>query len=99
MKLFDKSKQNCIVYAIVAKAAKEGTAPTYQAFSGNNSLEDCEKTITDRGSRNAYPYPLGKYDEFGRYMTYCPPVEGIALGKFVLHPLAEQERKREEAFS
>jgi hypothetical protein len=42
---------------------------------------------------------MGRYDEFGRYMTYKPPVEGSTPGRFVLHPFAEEERKREEAFA
>jgi hypothetical protein len=42
---------------------------------------------------------VGRYDEFGRYMTHKPAIEGVSPGRFVLHPFADEERKREEAFS
>lgn len=90
MKLYDPSKSGSYVYAIAAKAAKEGTPPTFQAVNGL-SFEDCEHSIHQRNSRTVYPYPIGKYDELGRFETYCPPVDGIRLGKFVLHPLAQNE--------
>ena len=37
--------------------------------------------------------------EFGRYCTYCPPIDGVTPGKFVLHPWAEADRKREDLYS
>ena len=98
MNLYDPNARNCFVYAVVAKNAKEGTKPDYKPISGA-SFDECLKLIDQKASRSAYPHPLGKYDEHGRYMTYKPPVEGISPGKFVLHPHSEQERKRVEAFS
>lgn len=39
-------------------------------------------------------YPVGRYDEIGRWCTYCPPIAGIhgGLERYVLHPLAEDFR-------
>ena len=97
MKLYDSAAANAFVYAVVSKNAKEGTPPTYQPISGT-SFEECERKITDKAQRNAYPYCLGRYDEQGRYLTYCPPVEGIRPGKFVMHPLAQAEYKSSRSY-
>ena len=93
MKLFDPKSANAFVYAVVPKNAKEGTAPTYQPIAGL-SLEDCERMIEQKGFRTAYPYVMGKYDEKGRYLTYKPPIDGVTPGRFVMHPLADEEFKR-----
>ena len=33
-------------------------------------------------------YPIGRYDELGRYHTYCPPIACVAggLGRYIMHP-------------
>ena len=36
---------------------------------------------------------MGRFDHLGRYCTYCPSVEGIMPGRFVLHPAADAEYK------
>jgi hypothetical protein len=98
MKLFNPESKNHIVYAVLPKAAKEGTAPAFRTVDASD-FEEAERKLDKFQLRNAYPYPLGRYDEFGRYMTYKPPVEGGTPGRFVIHPFAEEERKREEAFA
>jgi len=98
MKLYSPENKNTFVFAVVGKNAKEGTQPTYQAIAGSD-IEACLQIIDKKASKNAYQHPMGRYDEFGRYCTYCPPLEGVRPGKFVLHPMAEADRKREEAFS
>ena len=92
MKLFSAPDANHFVFAVVPKNAKEGTAPTYVAIQGVD-LETAEKQIDQRNHRPAYPFVMGRYDEKGRYMTYKPPIEGITPGRFVLHPMADEEFK------
>ena len=98
MKLFSPETKNQFVFAVLPKAAKEGTAPAYRTVDAYD-FEEANRKLEKFQLRNAYPYPVGRYDEFGRYMTYKPPVEGVTPGRFVLHPFADQERKREEAFA
>ena len=92
MKLFDTQAVNRFVFAVVSKNAKESTPPTYVAIQALD-FESALNQIEAKQQRSAYPYPLGKYDELGRYCTYCPPVDSIALGRFVLHPAADTEYK------
>ena len=92
MKPFDPELAGCFAYAVVAKNAREGTAPDYKPYKAT-STESAERTIDQSGLRPAYPYVLGRYDEKGRYMTYKPPVEGVTPGRFVLHPMADEEFK------
>jgi hypothetical protein len=94
MKLYDPKNANGWVFAYAGKNAKEGAAPTYGCVQAE-SIEDAERYLEQKALHSVYPYPMGKYDEFGRYCTYKPPVDGIAPGRFVLHPLAEEEHKRE----
>ena len=98
MKLYSPENKNTFVFAVVPKNAKEGAQPTYQPVSGMD-VESCLQTIDKKGSKNAYQHAMGRYDEFGRYCTYCSAVEGVTPGKFVLHPMAEADRKREEFYS
>lgn len=94
MKMFDPKNAKGWVFASVAKSAREGTAPTYGCIQAE-SLEDAERQLDMKALRNAYPYALGRYDEQGRYCVYKPLVEGVTPGRFVLHPLAEQEHKEQ----
>ena len=98
MKLFSPETKNQFVFAVLPKAAKEGTAPAYRTVDAYD-FDEANRKLEKFQLRNAYPYPIGRYDEFGRYMTYKPPVDGVTPGRFVLHPHSEEERKREEAFS
>ena len=92
MKLYDPKNANGWVYAYVSKTAKDGTPPTYGCVQAD-STDDAERYLEMKAFRNSYPYPLGRFDEQGRYCTYKPPVEGVTPGRFVLHPLAEEEHK------
>lgn len=98
MKLFSPDCKNQFVFAVLPKAAKEGTAPAFRTIDAYD-FDEASRKLDKFQLRNAYPYPMGRYDEFGRYMTYKPPIDGITPGRFVLHPHAEEERRREEAFA
>ncbi len=98
MKLFSPETKNQFVFAVLPKAAKEGTAPAFRTVDAYD-FDEAQRKLDKFQLRNAYPYPVGRYDEFGMYMTYKPPVEGVTPGRFVLHPHADEERRREEAFA
>lgn len=97
MKLFNPQSANAFVFAAVAPNAREGTDPTYVAIHAGGIEEAENSMLADKKAplRNAYPYVMGRYDERGCYMTYCPPIEGVKPGRFVLHPLAEDEMRKE----
>ena len=98
MKLFSPELKNQLVYAVLPKASKEGAAPSFRPVDAMD-FDEAERKLDKYQLRNVYPYPMGRYDEFGRYMVYKPPVDGLTPGRFVLHPYADEERKREEAFA
>jgi len=98
MKLFSPESRNQFVFAVLPKAAKEGTAPAFRTVDADD-FDEAQRKLDKFQLRNAYPYCVGRYDEFGRYMTHKPAIEGVRPGRFVLHPFADEERKREEAFS
>jgi hypothetical protein len=98
MKLFSPDCKNQFVFAVLPKAAKEGTAPAFRTIDAYD-FDEASRKLDKFQLRNAYPYPMGRYDEFGRYMTYKPPIDGVTPGRFALHPHAEEERRREEAFA
>ena len=98
MKLYSPENKNTFLFAVVGKKDKEGAQPTYKPVSGSD-VESCLQIIDQRGSKNAYQHVMGRYDEFGRYCTYCPPIDGVTPGKFVLHPMSEAERKKAEVYS
>ena len=93
MKLFNPDSANKFVIAAASANAREGTDPTYVAVMAG-SIEQAEQSLhADKKApmRPVYPYVLGRYDEKGRYMTYKPPIDGVTPGRFVLHPLAQEE--------
>jgi len=92
MKLFEPQAANQFVVACVSISAREGTAPDYKTIAALD-IESAMRQLDAAKLRSAYPYVMGRYDEKGRYMTYKPPIEGVSLGRFVLHPLADQEMK------
>lgn len=98
MKLFNPDLKNQFVLAVLPKASKEGTAPAFRPVDALD-FDEAERKLDKFQLRNVYPYPMGRYDEFGRYMVYKPPIDGVTPGRFVLHPYADEERKREEAFA
>jgi hypothetical protein len=99
MKLYNPEKADTYVFAVVPVGAKEGTDPTYVAVKADG-IEEAENSLlaSRPPMKNAYPHAMGRYDEIGRYMTYQPPVEGIRPGKFILHPIAQQEYQEARAF-
>ena len=93
MKMFNPQEAGRFVFAVVDKGAREGTPPTYSTVSGPD-IDSCHRSIEASKSRSAYPHPVGRYDENGRYCTYKPPLENVERlqhGRFCLHPLAQQE--------
>ena len=90
MKLFAPKLATQICYAVVGLKDKEGTAPRYISIKAAD-FEVAEAALFRDGQKSAYPYPLGRYDEQGRYCTYKPPIDGVAPGRYVLHPMAYQE--------
>jgi len=93
MKLFHPDSANKFVIAAVPNNAREGTDPTYVAVKAGGIEQAEQSLLADQRApmRSAYPYVLGRYDEKGRYMTYKPPIDGVTPGRFVVHPLAQQE--------
>jgi hypothetical protein len=94
MKLFEPKAANTFVFATVSATAREGTAPDYKAISAT-SLEGALNQLDAAKMRNAYPYVMGRYDDRGCYMVYKPPIEGVSPGRFVVHPMAEEEMRKE----
>ena len=91
MKLFEPEAADSFVYAVVPTNAKEGAQPDFKCIRAG----DMESALNqmDGRVRPAAPYCMGRFDHVGRYCTYCPPVEGIMPGRFVLHPMADAEYK------
>ena len=91
MKLFEPDAAESFVFAVVPMAAKEGVQPDYKCIRAG----DMESALNqmDGRVRPAAPYCMGRFDHLGRYCTYCPPVEGIMPGRFILHPAADGEYK------
>lgn len=92
MKLYAPEAREQWVFAVVSMGAKEGTPPDYKAVSGPD-IEACLRSLDSAKLRNAYQYPVGRYDELGRYCTYKPPIDGAGPGKLILHPLADAEHR------
>ena len=93
MKLYEPEAINAFVIACLPNQAREGTAPDYKAFVAND-VEGALCQLDAQKLRPVYPYVLGRYDEKGRYMTYKPPIDGVTPGRFVLHPLAQEEMNK-----
>jgi hypothetical protein len=97
MKLFQNDQYDKLVYAVIGKNDREGTAPRYIAIQSDNQ-ESAEMAIEKMGLKSCYPYPMGRYDQVGRYETYKPAVDGVGPGRYVLHPLAQEEYLRDRPF-
>ena len=89
MKLFNPTDASKFVFAVCPKGYREGTAPNYAAVSGA-SVEDALKSLDMQKLVSVYPHAVGRYDEQGRYQSYCPPIEHVKAGRFVEHPMAAQ---------
>ena len=101
MKLYSPEQRNHFVFAVVPLNARDGEKPKYVAIFAGDVDSAEQQLMSDRKApmRNAYDHVMGRYDEFGRYCTYCPPIEGVKPGRFVLHHMAEDERKKAEAYA
>lgn len=97
MKLFNPVHADHFVFAVCKIGYKQGETPNYTPVKAVD-VETAERQLFSGKLTNVYNYPVGRYDELGRYMTYQPPVEGIRPGKFILHPLAEKEYKESRAY-
>ena len=98
MKMFEPEARNSFVIATVAMNAREGTPPDYKAIQAPD-IEKALQQLDAARMRNAYPHVMGRYDEHGRYCTYCPAIEAVKPGRFVLHPLAAEEHKRSRDYA
>ena len=98
MKLFRPDKKNQFVFAVVGKGDRDGAGAKYMSQVAA-SIDEALDLIIKQGFKPAAPHCMGRYDEFGRYCTYCPPIDGVTPGKFVLHPMADADRKREEFYA
>ena len=90
MKLYYPEAADKFVFAVTGKSDREGSAPKYMAGHGPD-IESALNDLVKQGWKPAAPHCMGRYDDFGRYCTYKPPVDGIAPGKFVMHPAAQDE--------
>ena len=91
MKLFEPEAAEHFVFAVVPMSAKEGAMPDYKCIRAG----DMESALNqmDGRVRPAAPHCTGRYDHLGRFCTYCPAIEGVLPGRFVLHPQADAEYK------
>ena len=97
MKLFNPSHADHFVFATCPKGYKEGTAPKYAPVKAVD-VETAERQLFSERLINVYSYQVGRYDQQGRFMTFQPPVEGIRPGKYIVHPLAQQEYETYRSF-
>ena len=94
MKLYDPSYANSYIWPMVPKGAKPNEPCQYKA-----TRDESPALWTDKGWTMAGPHCTGRYDMQGLFETYCPPVPGASgsqgLGRFIPHPFARDEMKRE----
>ena len=85
MELFDARLANAYIWACSEK--KDRSFPPKQVFRGTQSAS-FDKLAIDHNQIG--DYPIGRYDELGRYHTYCPPIPNVAagLGRYIMHPHA-----------
>ena len=97
MKLYEPEAAERFVFAVVANNAKGASAAEYKAAPGPD-IETAFQNNLGARYQSAAPHCVGRYDHLGRFETYCPPVEGIRPGRFVLHPRADEEYKATRAY-
>ena len=83
MELFDTRLANAYIWACSEK--KDRSFPPKQVFRGTQS-SSFDKLAIDHNQIG--DYPIGRYDELGRYHTYCSPIACVAggLGRYIMHP-------------
>ena len=98
MKLFHPEYADHFIFAVCPKGYREGTKPNFAPVKAVD-VETARSHLDSQRLVHVYPYVCGRFDEHGRYMTYCPPVDGVKPGKYLLHPLAAEEHKRQRAYA
>jgi hypothetical protein len=90
MELFDTRLASAYIWACSEK--KDRSFPPKQVFRGTQG-SSFDRLAVDHNQIG--DYPIGRYDELGRYHTYCPPLPSIAggLGRYIMHPGALDAQK------
>jgi len=83
MELFDTRLANAYIWACSEK--KDRSFSPKQVYRGTQ-FPSFDKLAIDHIQIG--DYPIGRYDELGRYHTYCPPLPNVAggLGRYIMHP-------------
>ena len=92
MKLFEPEAAEHFVFAVVPISKQGGRSGLTTSAIRAGDMESALNQMDGR-VRPAAPYCMGRFDHLGRYCTYCPSVEGIMPGRFILHPMADAEYK------
>jgi hypothetical protein len=103
LKLFDYDNRNKYVHQVFDNKERISPKTQYRLAGspnfGETELGDPRFHYSPVSSEHA----IGMYDEHGYYCTYCPPIQtpgvSVPVGRFVRHPWAEEERRRQEAFA
>lgn len=85
MELYDPRLANAYIWACSEK--KDRAMPQKQVFRPTQA-PSFDKLSFDHNQIG--DYPVGRYDELGRYHTHCPPIQNVAGGlpRYILHPEA-----------
>lgn len=97
MKLYLPEAAESFVFAVVPMNAREGTAPEFKAIRAGD-VDSALNQLDALKQRNAAKHCLGRYDHLGRYETYCPSIDGVKPGRFILHPHAQAEYKNSRPY-
>jgi len=83
MELFDTRLANAYIWACSEK--KDRSFPPKQVYRATQQ-PNFDKLAIDHNQ--IADFPVGRYDELGRYHTYCPPLPNVAggLGRYIMHP-------------
>ena len=103
LKLFDYENRTKYVHQVFDNKERISPKTQYRLAGspnfGETELGDPRFHYSPVSSESA----IGMYDEHGYYCTYCPPIQtpgiNVPVGRFVRHPWAEDERRRQEAFA
>tara|TARA_R100001443_G_scaffold27309_2_gene40579 strand:- start:260 stop:583 length:324 start_codon:yes stop_codon:yes gene_type:complete len=93
-KLYDPNAAGKYVWHVIPKNYKAGTAAS---FVGTGTPDPTN--LLNQGFVLVNPVQMGKYDDFGWYYTFKPPVDGVVPGKYVRviqdHELKEAKKQYE----
>ena len=91
--LFDYANRGRFVHQVFDNKERISPKSVYRiatsAMFGETELGEARFHYSPVASDHA----IGMDDKEGYYCTYCPPVEGIMPGRFLLHPQADAEYK------